>query len=53
MNNMLIHCPHCEKDIPFSLFTSALGKMITPRKVKSSRENGLKGGRPKKQKGKR
>ena len=49
---MLIRCPHCEKDIPLALFTSALGKMTTPRKVKSSRENGRKGGRPRKQKGK-
>jgi hypothetical protein len=41
-------CPHCKKDIPLSMFTAELGKRTSARKKLTSRENGKKGGRPKK-----
>ena len=48
-------CPHCQGDIPLTLFTRYIGKLGGSKtsvvKKLSSRENGKKGGRPRKQKG--
>jgi len=47
-----MYCPHCCKPIEaktiYSLITSKAGKVKSEKKAKSSRENGKKGGRPKK-----
>ncbi len=52
----MVQCPHCNKAIPLALFTAHLGKLskgkTSEAKKRSSRLNGLKGGRPKR-KGKR
>ncbi len=52
----MVQCPHCNKAIPLALFTAYLGSLskgkTSERKKRSSRLNGLKGGRPKR-KGKR
>ncbi len=51
----MLKCPHCDKVISLELFTAYIGKIggskTSAAKKRSSRENGLKGGRPK-QKGK-
>ncbi len=47
----MLKCPHCDKVLPLALFTQELGKRTSKRKADSSRENGKKGGRPRKQKG--
>jgi len=48
----MIQCPHCNKAIPLALFTAHLGSLskgkTSEAKKRSSRLNGLKGGRPKK-----
>ena len=48
----MIQCPHCNKAIPLALFTAHLGSLSKGKsseaKKRSSRLNGLKGGRPKK-----
>ena len=49
----MIKCPHCQKEIPLSLFTQELGKRTSPRKKVTSRENGKLGGRPPKRVGKK
>ncbi len=53
----MLKCPHCDKAISLSLFTAYIGKIggskTSEAKKRSSRENGLKGGHHKKQKGKR
>jgi len=49
----LMHCPHCQKEIPISLFTQELGRRTSDRKKITSRENGKKGGRPPLKKGKK
>jgi len=45
-------CPHCDKDIPLAVFTAYLGSLskgkTSERKKRASRENGKKGGRPRK-----
>jgi len=47
----MLKCPHCKKVIPMALFTKFIGKIggskTSEAKKRSSRENGLKGGRPK------
>ena len=47
----MLRCPHCNKVIPMALFTTFIGKIggskTSEAKKRSSRENGLKGGRPK------
>jgi hypothetical protein len=52
----MVQCPHCNKAIPLALFTAHLGSLskgkTSEAKKRSSRLNGLKGGRPKR-KGKR
>jgi len=52
----MLKCPHCNKVIPMALFTTFIGKIggskTSEAKKRSSKLNGLKGGRPK-QKGKR
>jgi len=52
----MLKCPHCSKVIPMALFTTFIGKIggskTSEAKKRSSKLNGLKGGRPK-QKGKR
>ena len=52
----MLKCPHCTKVIPMALFTTFIGKIggskTSAAKKRSSKLNGLKGGRPK-QKGKR
>ncbi len=46
----MLKCPHCNKVIPMALFTTFIGKIggskTSEAKKRSSRENGLKGGRP-------
>jgi hypothetical protein len=53
----MLQCPYCNQEIPLQLFTSYIGKMARGKtseaKKLSSRLNGKKGGRPRKQKGKR
>ena len=48
----MVRCPHCNKAIPLALFTAHLGSLskgkTSEAKKRSSRLNGLKGGRPKK-----
>ena len=48
----MVQCPHCDKAIPLALFTAHLGSLskgkTSEAKKRSSRLNGLKGGRPKK-----
>ncbi len=48
----MVQCPHCNKAIPLALFTAHLGSLskgkTSEAKKRSSRLNGLKGGRPKK-----
>ena len=55
IRTMVLKCPHCSKELPMALFTAYIGKVggskTSPAKKRSSRLNGLKGGRPK-QKGK-
>lgn len=45
-------CPHCKKKVPekdINFFvTSRAGKAISKKKSKAARENGKKGGRPRK-----
>jgi len=52
----MLKCPHCNKGIAIALFTTFIGKIggskTSEAKQRSSKLNGLKGGRPK-QKGKR
>jgi len=49
---MSLRCPHCRKELPMALFTTFIGKIggskTSEAKKRSSRLNGLKGGRPKK-----
>lgn len=40
-------CPHCKKEFPHSC-AGTLGKIVTEKKVAAARENGRKGGRPRK-----
>jgi hypothetical protein len=48
----MLKCPHCRKDLPLSLFAAYLGRRAkgktSPAKARASRENGKKGGRPRK-----
>jgi len=52
----MLKCPHCNKVIPMALFAAFIGKIggskTSEAKKRSSKLNGLKGGRPK-EKGKR
>lgn len=52
----MLNCPHCNKAVSLTLFTSYLGSRskgkTSERKKRASRENGKLGGRPKKQKDK-
>ena len=47
----MLKCPHCNKVIPMALFTAFIGKIggskTSEAKKRSSKLNGLKGGRPK------
>ncbi len=47
----MLKCPHCDRGIPMSLFTKFIGKIggskTSEAKKRSSKLNGLKGGRPK------
>ena len=47
----MLKCPHCKKVISMALFTTFIGKIggskTSDAKKRSSRLNGLKGGRPK------
>ena len=49
---MALTCPHCNRKIPLALFTAHIGRVggskTSEAKKRSSRLNGLKGGRPKK-----
>jgi hypothetical protein len=45
MNEKKVICPHCGKEINAGVL---LGSIKTEKKAISSRENGRKGGRPKK-----
>ncbi len=48
---MALTCPHCNRKIPLALFTAHIGRVggskTSEAKKRSSRLNGLKGGRPK------
>jgi hypothetical protein len=46
---MKINCPKCDHEFDYD-FAGYLGSIKTAKKAKSSRENGKKGGRPKKKK---
>jgi len=54
---MKLDCPHCEKAIPLSLFAAHIGRIggskTSEAKKRSSKLNGLKGGRKRGQKSKR
>lgn len=41
-------CPHCKKKIKTNLAAVALGKIKSEKKSEAARENGKKGGRPRK-----
>lgn len=41
-------CPHCGKEIKVEDAAKALGSTKTKKKAAASRENGKKGGRPRK-----
>lgn len=43
-----MNCPHCKKKIKTNLAAVALGKIKSEKKAQAARENGKKGGRPKK-----
>ena len=43
-------CPHCKKKIKTNLAAVELGKIKSEKKAQAARENGKKGGRPKKPK---
>ncbi len=47
----MLKCPHCDRVIPMALFTTFIGKIggskTSEAKKRSSKLNGLKGGRPK------
>ncbi|MFA7628602.1 MAG: hypothetical protein WCY37_04345 [Candidatus Dojkabacteria bacterium] len=43
-------CPHCNHELTPTEVASLLGAIKTEKKAKAARENGKKGGRPKKEK---
>ena len=45
---MKFECPHCRKEISPA---TMMGAYVSEKKAKSSRENGKKGGRPRKMSG--
>ena len=45
---MKFECPHCKKEISPA---TMMGAYVSEKKAKSSRENGKKGGRPRKMSG--
>ena len=53
----MLKCPHCDRGISLALFTAYIGKIggskTSEAKKRSSKLNGLKGGRPKGQTGKK
>ena len=46
-----MQCPYCGKDLSLTLAAREMGRSTSARKAITSRENGKKGGRPKRQKG--
>jgi hypothetical protein len=48
LNSMKFECPHCKKEISPA---TMMGAYVSEKKAKSSRENGKKGGRPRKMSG--
>lgn len=42
-------CPHCNKEIDPAYIAREIGKNTSEKKAAASRENGKRGGRPKKQ----
>jgi hypothetical protein len=50
----MMRCPHCQEEIPLAAYTAYIGKLggskTSDKKKLSSRENGKKGGRPRKKK---
>ncbi len=45
-------CPNCGKDIPKEVLAAEMGRSKSAKKSAASRENGKKGGRPRKEEGK-